>query len=115
MVWSFAKQQQLQGSFPPENLEELKLNPDKQISAEDQLYFLEGLMDVGDKRAHTLLDTFHTPAAVISAIQRTTVEYTKGHKPKGIHGPLKEISGLGAQFVLANHELLHQGEDRTTS
>lgn len=74
---------------------------------DQQVFFLEGLHDVGQKRALQLLEAFNnSPHEVIKAIVESRVQYTKSGRPKGIEGPLSKIKGLGPKFVLKNKELL---------
>ncbi len=74
---------------------------------DQQLFFLEGLFDVGAQKAELLLNTFnHSPYKVINAIANTHVHFTKTGKPKKITGPLTKIKGIGPQFVLKNKTLL---------
>jgi len=42
-----------------------------------------------------------------AAIKNTEIEYTKTGNVKGIKGPLKEVPGFGAKFVIKNQEILY--------
>jgi Fanconi anemia group M protein len=79
----------------------------KQMSLEERRTFIiEGLVDIGPKKAKALIEKFKTPYNVLRAIQQTEVEYTKTGNPKGIRGPLKDLGGFGWKFVENNKELL---------
>ena len=106
IIWGIARTCQLTGSFPPDSLEELRYPSSKEISREDQIYLLEGLQDVGEKRAEILLRTFHTPEDVFTAINYSEICFTTGGNPKGIEGPLQVISGLGPKFLQTNQPLI---------
>ncbi len=71
-----------------------------------QLFFLQGLLDVSEKKSATLLNHFETPWSVLTALRETQIEYTSGGKIKGIVGPFAELKGFGAKFVLKNAMLL---------
>ena len=71
-----------------------------------QQFLLQGLPQIGPKTALALLKHFKTPLAVFEAISQSTVTYTKTGNPKGIEGPLAEISGIGPKFVLKTQEVL---------
>lgn len=76
------------------------------VSVAAQRYFLEGLLDVSEKRSAQLLETFGTPFAVLHALRTTKLTFTKTGKVKGIEGPLTQVAGLGVKFVQKNHVLL---------
>ncbi|TFH29516.1 MAG: hypothetical protein E4G98_03705 [Promethearchaeota archaeon] len=71
-----------------------------------QLYFLQGLLDVSEKKSATLLEHFGTPWAVLMALRETQIEYTAGGNIKGIVGPFAALKGFGAKFVLKNAMLV---------
>ncbi|TFG25969.1 MAG: hypothetical protein EU532_11020 [Promethearchaeota archaeon] len=79
----------------------------KEMSIEDRRAFIiEGLVDIGPKKAKVLIEKFKTPFSVIKAIKNTEIIYTRTGNPKGIEGPLKEINGIGWKFVHKNKEIL---------
>ena len=80
--------------------------PKKLNLIERKYYFIEGLIDCGAKKAKLLVDHFGSVDAVINAIKTTKITYTKAGKPKGISGPLEQLSGFGHKFVEKNNELL---------
>ncbi len=101
-IWSFAKFVQKSEIF---EYEPIKVEQEK-ISVDSQLFFLEGLFQVSEKKAKILLDHFKTPYNVLQAITQTEISYTKSGKPKGISGRLEELKGFGHKFLSANHDLL---------
>ena len=81
----------------------------KGMSLQERRYFIvEGLIDIGPKKAKTLVDTFITPFNVLKAIRNTKIEYTRTGNPKGILGALKdmELKGFSWKFIQKNKELL---------
>ncbi|UCD02053.1 MAG: hypothetical protein JSV23_03255 [Promethearchaeota archaeon] len=79
----------------------------KQMSKKERRSFIiEGLVDIGAKKAKTLIDKFKTPYHVFKAIKHTEILYTKTGKPKGIRGPLESLTGFGWKFVEKNQKLL---------
>ena len=72
----------------------------KEVSRESQIYFLQGLVGVSETRATHLLDHFHTPWNVITAI--CDASESKAKKKKGLNG----LSGFGPQFIEKNQMLL---------
>lgn len=81
-------------------------NKKKFTLREKQLFLIEGLMNVGHKKANELLDKFINPENVFNAILESSVLYTKTGNVKGIRGPMKVIEGFGPSFVKENKELL---------
>lgn len=73
---------------------------------ERRYFIVEGLVDIGSKKAKLLVDTFQTPYNVFRAIRSTKIIYTKTGNPKGIEGPLKELKGFGWKFIKKNKEIL---------
>ncbi|NVM02802.1 MAG: hypothetical protein HWN67_10725 [Candidatus Helarchaeota archaeon] len=73
---------------------------------ERQTFYLEGLYNIGPKRAQQLLDAFSTPNGVHKAIKNTKILYTKTGKLKGIEGELCKVKGIGPNFVIKNKKLL---------
>ena len=79
----------------------------KEMTVEDRRAFIiEGLVDIGPKKAKVLIEKFKTPFNVIKAIKNTEIIYTRTGNPKDIKGPLKEINGIGWKFVHKNREIL---------
>jgi len=79
----------------------------KEMTVEDRRAFIiEGLVDIGPKKAKVLIEKFKTPFNVIKAIKNTEIIYTRTGNPKDIKGPLKEIIGIGWKFVHKNREIL---------
>jgi len=74
--------------------------------AERRYFIVEGLVDIGPKKAKLLVDTFQTPYNVFRAIRSTKITYTKTGNPKAIEGPLKEMKGFGWKFVKKNKEII---------
>jgi Fanconi anemia group M protein len=101
MIWSLANQLHCQGIYPPDDLAFLQIKTD-QITRFDQKYFLQGLLDVGDKRSDQLLDMFGSPGKVLEAIMQTEITYNKAGKPKGLNGPLAQCEGIGPKFLQNN-------------
>ena len=103
-IWSFAKFVQKSEPF---EYEPIKVEQEK-ISVDSQLFFLEGLFQVSEKKAKILLDHFKTPYNVLQGIIQTETTYTKSGKPKGISGSLDELKGFGHKFLKVNKELLEK-------
>jgi ERCC4-type nuclease len=79
----------------------------KSMSVEERRSFIvEGFIDIGPKKAKSLIEKYETPYQVFKAIKHTEITYTKTGNPKGIDGPLKEISGISWKFVEKNKEML---------
>jgi len=79
----------------------------KGMSIEERRSFiLEGLIDIGPKKAKTLIEEFKTPHKVIKAIKHTEILYTKTGNPKAIQGPLEDLTGFGWKFVEKNQKIL---------
>jgi len=79
----------------------------KQMSKKERRSFIiEGLVDIGAKKANALIEKFKTPYEVFKAIKHTEILFTKTGNPKGISGPLEDITGFGWKFVDKNQRLL---------
>ncbi|MFX1500636.1 MAG: ERCC4 domain-containing protein [Promethearchaeota archaeon] len=79
----------------------------KQMSKKERRSFIiEGLVDIGAKKAKTLIEKFKTPYNVFKAIKNTEILYTKTGNPKAIRGPLEVLTGFGWKFVEKNQKLL---------
>jgi len=103
-IWSFAKFVQKSEPF---EYEPIKIEQEK-ISVNSQLFFLEGLCQVSEKKAKILLDHFKTPYNVLKAITESEIVYTKAGKPKGISGSLSELKGFGHKFLKINRSLIEK-------
>ena len=73
---------------------------------ERRVFIIEGLVDIGRKKAKALIERFKTPNNVFQAIKETKILYTRTNNPKDIEGPLKEMKGFGWKFIEKNKELL---------
>lgn len=90
-----------------DNMPVLSRNAPKSMSkAERRIYIIEGLVDIGPKKAKLLIDTYRTPHQVVKAIKHTEIVYTRNGNPKGINGPLSKLSGFGWKFVEKNKKIL---------
>jgi Fanconi anemia group M protein len=79
----------------------------KEMSKKDRRSFIiEGLVDIGPKKAKTLIEKFKTPYNVFKAIKKTEILYTRTNNPKGIRGPLETLKGFGWSFIKKNQEIL---------
>ena len=67
---------------------------------------MEGFVDIGPKKAKSLIENYETPYQVFKAIKHTEVIYTRTGNPKGIKGPLSDLTGFGWKFVEKNKEML---------
>jgi len=87
----------------------------KEMSKKDRRTFIiEGLIDIGPKKAKALIEKFKTPYKVFEAINKTEITYTRTGNPKGIKGPLEIIKGFGWIFIQKNKEILF-GKDKKDS
>jgi len=78
---------------------------------ERRIFIIEGLVDIGPKKAKRLIDAFHTPDKVFFAIKNTEIIYTRTNNPKGIKGPLDQLTGFGWKFVEKNKVIIFGGGD----
>ncbi len=79
----------------------------KEMSKKDRRSFIiEGLIDIGPKKAKALIEKFKTPHNVFKAIKKTEILYTRTNNPKGIRGPLETLKGFGWSFIKKNQEIL---------
>jgi ERCC4-type nuclease len=83
--------------------------PKNMSEEERRVYILEGLIDIGSKKAKMLIDEFKTPYKALRAIKQTEILYTRTGNPKGIKGPLKKLSGFGWKFIEKNQQILFGG------
>ncbi|QEE17406.1 ERCC4 domain-containing protein [Promethearchaeum syntrophicum] len=107
IIVEIAKLEQSNGFLPEiiPNIDQESLK--EEISAEDQKYFLEGLVDVGDKKAQRFLDVLGNPFFALHAISEAKVNYSKNGKPKNITGIIEGFKGIGSKFILRNQKLLN--------
>ncbi|MFX1313392.1 MAG: ERCC4 domain-containing protein [Promethearchaeota archaeon] len=80
--------------------------PKEMSKKERRSFIIEGLEDIGPKKAKTLIERFKTPYQVFKAIRYTEILYTKTGNPKGIQGPLENLTGFGWKFVEKNQKIL---------
>ena len=80
--------------------------PKNMSEEERRVYILEGLIDIGSKKAKSLIEEFKTPYKAIQAIKQTEIIYTRTGNPKGIKGPLQRLSGFGWKFIEKNQQIL---------
>ena len=69
-------------------------------------YIIEGLVDTGPKKARVLIDTYKTPHKVLKSIKHTEITFTRTGNPKGIQGPLEQLSGFGWKYIQKNKKIL---------
>ena len=80
--------------------------PNQLSKKERRSFIIEGLVDIGPKKASTLIEKFKTPYQVFKAIKRTEILYTRTGRIKGIKGPLENLTGFGPKFIEKNQKLL---------
>ena len=80
--------------------------PKTMSNKERRYYIIEGLVDIGPKKAKALIDKFKTPYKVLKVIKETEIIYTRNGTPKGISGVLAELKGFGWKFVEKNKKIL---------
>jgi Fanconi anemia group M protein len=103
VIERIAYREQIQDGIPL-----LSRKAPKGMSIEERRSFiLEGLIDIGPKKAKTLIEEFKTPHKVIKAIKHTEITYTRTGNPKGIKGPLEKVYGFGWKFVKKNKKLIY--------
>jgi len=107
VIVEIAKLEQSKGYFPEiiPKIDKKSLSED--ITAEDQKYFLEGLVDVGDKKAQRFLDVLGNPLFTLHTISEAKVIYSKNGKPKNISGIIEGFKGIGSKFILRNQNILN--------
>lgn len=85
----------------------------KQMSKEERRTFvIEGLIDIGAKKAKELILKYKTPFNVLKAIKNTKIIYTRTGNVRGIEGPLSELKGFGPKFIIKNKKLLFDIDDQ---
>ncbi|MBY9005536.1 MAG: hypothetical protein KGD63_02155 [Candidatus Lokiarchaeota archaeon] len=80
--------------------------PKNMNTDERRCYIIEGLLDIGARKAKQLIEEFKTPNGVFNAIKNTNITYTKNHRIKGINGPLERVKGIGPKFILKNKKII---------
>ncbi|TKJ18986.1 MAG: hypothetical protein CEE43_16780 [Promethearchaeota archaeon Loki_b32] len=80
--------------------------PKAMSKKERRSFIIEGLADIGSKKASTLIARFKTPYEVFKAIKHTEITYTRTGRVKGIIGPLENLTGFGPIFVEKNQKIL---------
>ena len=80
--------------------------PKEMSKKERRSFIIEGLEDIGSKKAKTLIEKYKTPYQVFKAIRHTEILYTKTGNPKAIKGPLEDLTGFGWKFVEKNQKIL---------
>ncbi|MHA1144772.1 MAG: ERCC4 domain-containing protein [Candidatus Helarchaeota archaeon] len=81
-------------------------SPKRMTLEERQQYYVEGLFDIGPKKARLLIEHFKSIEGVHAAIKASKIVYTKTGNPKGVDGPLADLKGFGHKFLLKNQKLL---------
>jgi len=90
-----------------DNMPLLSRKAPKELSKKERrTYIVEGLIDIGPKKAKTLIDKYKYPHLVFKAIKHTEISYTRTGNPKGIQGPLEDLTGFGWKFVEKNQKIL---------
>ncbi len=80
--------------------------PKEMSKKERRTFIIEGLIDIGPKKAKALIEKYKTPYQVIKAIKKTEIVYTRTNNPKGIKGPLEIMKGFSWKFIQKNKEIL---------
>jgi len=87
--------------------------PKEMSKNERRSFIIEGLVDIGPKKARALIEKFKTPYQVFKAIKRTEITYTRTGRIKGIKGPLEDLTGFGPIFIEKNQKLLFSKKKRS--
>ncbi len=101
-IWSFAKTYQ---KVQPFIYQPLTL-PLAVIDQALQTTFVEGFLGVSEVKAHLLLQTFHTPWAIIQALQKSELRTTLSGKVKIQESAFADLKGFGPKFVAQNRNLV---------
>jgi Fanconi anemia group M protein len=80
--------------------------PKEMSKKERRTFIIEGLLEVGPKKAATLIEKYRYPNQVFKAIKHTEIIYTRTGNPKGIQGELENLTGFGWKFVEKNQKIL---------
>ncbi|KKL28230.1 hypothetical protein LCGC14_2377230 [marine sediment metagenome] len=85
--------------------------PKGMTDEERRIFIVEGLIDIGMKKATQLIEKFGTPDKVFKAIKETEIIYTRTGNPKGVIGPLSQLKGFGWKFIEKNKNILFGTEE----
>lgn len=89
-----------------------RIAPKRMNKREEQIFLIQGLLDIGISKAEFLLNTFRNPAEIFQAILNTEVIYTSTGNPKGISAidekfpSIASLKGFGPKFIDKNRSLL---------
>lgn len=102
IIWSLARfyQKGIDFEYHSPKLQEC------QISFQNQVDFLEGLLDVSQKKAKRLLKEFKSPGEIIQGIINTKIQKSSSGKSQSLIGPFDSIKGFGPKFIEKNQKLL---------
>ncbi|MFX1285538.1 MAG: ERCC4 domain-containing protein [Promethearchaeota archaeon] len=89
-------------------------SPKARALHDNQLFFLQGLHNTGQKKAKILLDAFESPIEVLNALLDSKVIYTKTGNPKGVEGAFRNLEGFGPKYLLKNQKLLRLSEKNSS-
>lgn len=81
----------------------------KKEPKKDELYFYQGLKNVGLKTAKILIETFDNPEAFLNWLSLARITYTKTGNPKGYENAVN-MKGIGWKFIRDNQTLIFGGE-----
>jgi len=87
--------------------------PKQMSKKERRTFIIEGLVDIGPKKARALIDKYKTPHQVFKAIKHTEITYTRTGRIKGIKGPMEDLTGFGPMFIEKNQKLLFGKKKRS--
>ena len=80
---------------------------------ERRTFIIEGLVDIGPKKAKSLIEEYKTPHKVFKAIKHTEITYTRTGRIKGIKGSLENLTGFGPLFIEKNQKILFDKKKRS--
>lgn len=89
--------------------------PKNMTVEERRAFIIEGLLDIGPKKAQALIEAFETPYAAFKAIKKTRILFTRTGNPKGIEGAFSDadLKGFGWKFIKKNKKLLFNIKEST--
>ncbi|MHA2037343.1 MAG: ERCC4 domain-containing protein [Promethearchaeota archaeon] len=87
--------------------------PKELSKKERRTFIIEGLLNIGPKKARTLIEKYKYPHQVFKAIKHTEIIYTRTGNPKGIQGPLEDLTGFGWKFVEMNQKILFGKKEKS--
>jgi len=102
VIERIAYREQVKDNFPLMS----RVAPKEMSKKERRTFIVEGLIDIGPKKAKTLVEKYKTPYNVFKSIKKTEILYTRTNNPKGITGPLSELRGFSWKFIQKNKEIL---------